>query len=115
MYNNLKLTGFNESSYMPEAPKEPSIRVSEEQLLEAKRVEDASKFFHSEDKGCEIEEQNIRVEKGWHDSSLKIKYCKTHDCDCCRCGWQKGFHYGNYSKKLMGVKDFDDKGLTEHL
>lgn len=74
--------------------------VSEETLLKAKAIEDKSKFFHSEDKGCNLEEQLIFSK--FARRYIKIQYCKTHQVDCCRCGWEYGHHYDTTSRMLSG-------------
>ena len=75
-----------------------TVTVSEKQLLAAKIIEDESRFFHSEDKGCDIVEQKIQSRTG--SFLVSILFCKTHEVDCCRCGWQIGYHFNTYSKGL---------------
>ena len=89
----------------------PSTSVSEEQLLKAKILEDGSEYFHSEDKGCEMEESTLKFESksNWTQSFIKIKFCKTHNKKVCRCGWQIHHHYGTDSLKLAGARVFHDK------
>lgn len=72
--------------------------IDEETLLKAKAVEDASIFFHSEDKGCKIVEEAIYCKKAR--KMMRIKHCYTHHADCCMCGWEWGEHYHTHSKTL---------------
>jgi hypothetical protein len=97
--------------YLPVLDALPTITLSDEQLLEAKKVEDASPYYHSEDKGCIFEERTItcKGKNSWRKLFLKIKHCQTHNVDCCHCGWAIGHHYGTESKKLAGPRYGEDK------
>ena len=56
-----------------------------------------SEHYHSEKKGCQIEERWQYNTKGKEE---RVIFCKTHQKEICRCGWEIGFHYGVSSKKL---------------
>lgn len=52
-----------------------------------------SKHFHHKDNGCDIKYLRNRVNK------ITEGYCKTHDIECCRCGWEWGWHGGTDNRK----------------
>ena len=63
-----------------------------------------SPYFHSPDKGCEIEERvYYRGKTRKKLSKLKGYFCKTHQKEICRCGWEFKFHYGTYSGEIEKV------------
>lgn len=68
-----------------------NLKISEQTLIEAVKVQKKSKYFHNEKKGCKIEEKLIPT--GRHSDYLKGAYCKTHQKDLCRCGWEWSHHY----------------------
>ena len=84
------------------------LLVSHEQLLKAKKVEDESKFFHSEDKGCVLERALIYSDSKKHGrrTSVRGQYCRTHQADCHSDGWQIGFTFGTPSKMLSNQPPF---------
>ena len=68
--------------------------ISEEELLNTKKIEDKSKYFHSFDKGCKLVDKELLIRsKNNLIRSIKAKHCKTHDVMVCRCGWEFGYHY----------------------
>lgn len=77
-----------------------TLNVSEKQLLASKIIEDKSRFYHSEDKGCELQDVVILRKTGVDVYNAKCKFCKTHEVDVCRCGWEIGMHYGTHSRGL---------------
>ena len=58
-----------------------------------------SSHLHKAEGGCEVEE--IREFKNYKYRTIGA-YCKTHQIEVCRCGWEKGWHYGTYSAILVG-------------
>ena len=60
-----------------------------------------SPYFHSPEKGCEIEKRTYyRGKTRKKLSKLKGYFCKTHQKEICRCGWEFKFHYGTYSGEI---------------
>jgi len=63
-----------------------------------------SEYFHSADKGCEIEKRiyyrTIREKKSY---KLQGSFCKTHQKEICKCGWEWKFHFGTHSKQWVKV------------
>lgn len=65
--------------------------------------------FHSIEKGCEIESRIklTRLEKGKR-KPFDTKYCKTHNVDICRCGFEWGYHFNThierYTTEVYGNK-----------
>ncbi len=57
-----------------------------------------NKFLHNKERGCEVEHRKVyvRIDRGLP-VYVDGAYCVTHDENLCRCGWQKGFHYGTNS------------------
>lgn len=53
-----------------------------------------SPHFHDKTKGCEIENKTIEVTHRDVVTLLKEQYCKTHQKDICKCGWEWGYHFG---------------------
>lgn len=73
-------------------PQDEHISVSEEQLIKSRQLEDDSIYYHSEDKGCQIIDQDD--EHGGNDyERRKNKFCLIHNVSICRCGWQIRKHY----------------------
>jgi hypothetical protein len=55
-----------------------------------------STYYHAEYKGCETESKYFyNSQKNFNKKLHKIngRYCKTHQRDTCRCGWEWGHHY----------------------
>ena len=55
--------------------------------------------FHDKEKGCDIIPHIIKPK---YRSGYKIQgsYCKTHDIEACKCGWEFSWHGGSYIKEL---------------
>ena len=65
-----------------------------EEYPEAMAIRKKSPYFHSEDKGCELEDRKAPYNEKNKTHLIKIKYCKTHKVDnICRCGWLYGHHF----------------------
>ena len=78
--------------------------VSQKALEKAKELEDYSPCFHSEDKGCELEDIVLmKRNSNGVISQLKCKHCKTHGVDVCNCGWEWHMHYDTNSLMLRSV------------
>jgi len=82
------------------------VSLTEAQLHKAKLVEDESRFFHSEDKGCQLKETKMAVKsKGGLIRFIPVMSCLTHEIDVCRCGWEFGHHWNTHSKLLYNAKE----------
>jgi hypothetical protein len=47
--------------------------------------------YHSEEKGCLMDKN---IEKYRNGKTKDSAYCLTHEKECCRCGWEWGWHLG---------------------
>jgi len=56
-----------------------------------------SEHYHSTEKGCEVVKQYFFT--GRRPERLAGSYCRTHNKDLCRCGWEWGWHFGTKSEK----------------
>jgi len=73
--------------------------------METKEGQLDNEHFHSEAKGCILEQyttESVRSKTKTHYFSgiIQGQICKTHQKDCCRCGWEWGWHDGTNSKDL---------------
>ena len=60
-----------------------------------------SKFFHSEDKGCELIPKKYFLRKDNKEQELHLNayFCLTHQVEkICHCGYRFGYHFGTNSK-----------------
>lgn len=56
--------------------------------------------YHDSSYGCVLNQR--RYKKLGRQSGISYftgKYCKIHKKNCCRCGWEWGWHCGNKSDK----------------
>jgi len=62
-----------------------------------------SKHFHSEEKGCELIPFKIHLNQyPGRDLFLSCQKCLTHKKEnICHCGWEFGWHCGDNSKKIQ--------------
>lgn len=69
----------------------------EEEFCEATAIRKKSPYFHSKEKGCEIEYDKVSANRSKNATySMSIGYCKTHKIgNICHCGWEYGHHYGD--------------------
>ena len=54
--------------------------------------------LHTKNRGCDIINRTIKSKnKGY---SVKGGYCKTHEVEICKCGWEFGWHFNTESAKM---------------
>ena len=75
---------------------QPAIKIMEISL----------EHFHSTELGCHLINKNI-ISFDRDSSKIQGKYCSTHKVECCKCGWEFGFHYGSESLKLNTKKQYE--------
>ena len=51
------------------------------------------KHYHNTAKGCEIEPRKLRYKRGTRIFSINGGFCKTHQKEICRCGWEFSHHF----------------------
>lgn len=56
------------------------------------------KFHGEESNGCVL--VKARREEVYREHYIDIYMCLTHNVECCRCGWEWGFHGGEDNSKL---------------
>lgn len=64
------------------------------------QLEETSNRFHHPSKGCKIIKKLFYPSGNDRKSPIVGLECLVHKKDCCKCGWQWGFHFGSNSKKL---------------
>ena len=58
-------------------------------------IQDKNKHYHCITKGCVLKNIQITVVAKYIDTPdryVAAQHCETHKIDCCRCGWEFGYH-----------------------
>ena len=56
------------------------------------------KYHGDKRNGCIL--VKARREEVYRGHYIDIYMCLTHNVECCRCGWEWGFHWGEESRLL---------------
>ena len=64
------------------------------------KIRQISKHFHEKEKGCDIIDKDFdrSFEKNRVlGNRIKGAFCKIHNKDLCKCGWEWHWHGGTYN------------------
>lgn len=67
-------------------------------LMELTEREKQSDRYHAKVKGCTVVFWKREVYD--HAHIVETYRCEEHGKELCRCGWERGWHYGTESKSL---------------
>lgn len=59
-----------------------------------------SNKFHHNQKGCVLEPFRLKTNNKKVRSNLACLFCKTHQVNLCRCGWEWKWHFGGDLSKI---------------